>query len=150
MKTFFKLFVAALAGGAALGLVVLGGLAYQQEHGRNTDYDEGLSKRIVLRSFRDGSFRLFDQQAGKYVSDPIMSVSMPYGRDSIAAFQDRSGVYGYFNIHTGEICIAPRFKAAQAFSDGLGAVCGGDGCAFILYCTDTENGPEAHKKFRGV
>ena len=138
MKTFFKVSLAALVGGAALALVVLGGLAYQQEHGRDTDYDEGLSKRIVLRSFRDDSFRLFDQLTGRYASGPMVAVCVPFGRDSLAAFQDRSSAYGYFNIHTGEICIPPRFKVAQAFSDGLGAVYGGDGCLHFVDASGKE------------
>lgn len=127
MKTFFKVSLAALVGGAALALVILGGLAYQQEHGRDTAYDRSLGGRITLRAFRDDSFRLFDQQTGRYVSGPMVAVCVPFGRDSLAAFQDRSGNYGYFNVHTGAICIPPRFKFAQAFSDGLGAVYGGDG-----------------------
>lgn len=131
MKTFFKVSLAALVGGAALALVILGGLAYQQEHGWDTAYDESLGGRIILRSFRDDSFRLFDQQTGRYVSGPMVAVCVPFGRDSLAAFQDRSGNYGYFNVNTGAICIPPRFKYAQAFSDGLGAVYGGGDLHFV-------------------
>lgn len=131
MKTFFKVSLAALVGGAALALVILGGLAYQQEHGRDTAYDRSLGGRITLRAFRDDSFRLFDQQTGRYVSGPMVAACIPFGRDSLAAFQDRSGNYGYFNVNTGAICIPPRFKYAQAFSDGLGAVYGGGDLHFV-------------------
>lgn len=100
----------------------------------NTLANEGLLLNDQLVAFRaeDGAFSIKDLSTGKtLLRDCYIDLSQVANRDSLAAFCEASGKYGYYNIYTGKIAIPAEFRKAWQFSEGVAAVQKGDRIALI-------------------
>lgn len=77
----------------------------------------------------DDEVYLYNMETKKTISSKWYWISdVPEGDDSLAVFCKKMGRHGkkrlrgYFNSHTGEVMIKPRYERAWVFSEGVGAV----------------------------
>ena len=118
-RSVVTIFIIVPVGFAALVAYVL----YVEEYGR--DYcDRRLSDNIILHSFGDNMWRVYDCTTEEYTTDKFNWLSDASENDSLAvyALADRRG---YINVNTGSIVIdaeANEYGKAWVFSDGLAAV----------------------------
>ena len=112
----------------ALTVIVLGFITnvgyaiYKYNYGRYYWADRNLSDNITLHGFQNDTYRLYDNNAQKYVTprfDWVVS-----GNDSLAVYAYK-GKRGFININTGEIVIDAEknnYSKAWLFSEGVAAV----------------------------
>ena len=108
----------------AVGYAVCAAYGYYDNNYGRDYYDRNLSHGIVLHSFADNRWRVYDCQAEEYVTDRINWLSEVSADDSLAvyAMPDKRG---YINVNTGRIVIdaeANNYRKAWVFSEGLAAV----------------------------
>lgn len=100
---------------------LIGFSTYHQKHGRAEWNDSHLSQHIVLHSFIDCTYRIYDQSSGCYTTPRINWVSDVSPGDSLAVYAS-SGKRGFLNVNTGRIVIPAQYSLAWVFSEGLAAV----------------------------
>lgn len=113
----FVILIASVAARAAY-------MFYDDLYGRNYYWDTKLSNDMVLHSFADDKWRLYDTRSGEYTTDKIDWMLNSSDNDSLAVYA-YAGRRGYININTGCIIIdaeANDYRKAWVFSDGLAAV----------------------------
>ena len=96
---------------------------YKKVYGRDY-WDKILSENIVLHSFYDDTWRVYDTNAGEYTTEKINWLSDVAEDDSLAVYAI-SQKRGYINVNTGRIIIDAEvndYKKAWVFSEGLAAV----------------------------
>ena len=107
-----------------VGFVALVGYAlYEDAYGRDY-WDRKLSENVILRSFSDKKWRVYNRQTCEYTTEKINWVSEASETDSLAVYA-LPGKRGYININTGYIIIdaeANDYHKAWVFSEGLAAV----------------------------
>lgn len=104
---------------------------YKENYGRSYWDDSTLSENIMIHSFNDETYRLYDCENDKYLTPKIDWVR--YGSDSIAVYA-LNGKRGFLNRYTGEIIIDAeknRYSKAWVFSEGVAAVMKDEMIGFI-------------------
>ncbi|MBQ3609292.1 MAG: WG repeat-containing protein [Bacteroidaceae bacterium] len=113
-----------------LGVVVLVCVAlavyeyYDDTYGRWWLRDRGLSNDVVVHSYRDYTYRVYNQKMGKYTTSKIDWVTAAEKDDSLTVYAER-GKRGFINARTGKIVIDAQmndYRKAWVFSEGLAAV----------------------------
>lgn len=94
-----------------------------------------ITYKTSVRSCYNGTYRLYDDYAQKYISPRYKWISYSINHedydDSLTVFCDRKGKRGFINVHTGEVAIEAQYEAAWVLSDGLAAVMKDDKIGFI-------------------
>ena len=93
---------------------------YNDTFGRAEWRDEHLSKNIDLHYYHNYRARLWNKQAGRYVTPRLLWVSGEPKRDSLTVYADMDGNRGYVNCNTGMIVIQAdkaRYRHAWHFSE---------------------------------
>lgn len=132
-KTVRRLVVGAVAllAFAYVGTTVGSELMYR--YGRCRYCDEEVSENVTKRYFRDGKYRLYNNETGEYTIPKVNWVSPPSDGDSLSVYAC-DGRRGYINVNTGEIVIDAKdhdFAKAWVFSEGLAAVQKDDRIGFM-------------------
>lgn len=94
---------------------------FDDTYGRDPWSDESLSKNVDVHFYNDYRVRLWDKQAGRYVTPRLLWVSGEPERDSLTVYADMDGNRGYVNCNTGKIVIPAgkaRYRHAWHFSEG--------------------------------
>lgn len=106
--------------------ILVAGLWYDKNYGRDEWEDENLSADVVVEAFNDGRVRVRNTRTGRRTTPKLSWVSGVPERDSLTVFcsKDRRG---FLNVKDGEIVIPARYARAWQFSEGLGAVLGENG-----------------------
>ncbi len=96
---------------------------YGKHYGEEAHYwDRKLSENILVHYSSSESVRVYDANAGRYVTPKLKWVAMTPQRDSLTVFCNKDGKRGFLNVNTGEIVIDGRYEHAWVFSEGLAAV----------------------------
>lgn len=90
--------------------------------GRAKWYDKTLSSDVVVRAYKNDTWRVYNKRTGKYTTPKVCWVAGTPDRDSLTVFCDRKGYRGFLNVNTGEIVISAQYGKAWMFSEGLAAV----------------------------
>ena len=64
---------------------------------------------------------VFNVETGRKLIDDVDWIAEPKGNDSLVCFSNGER-RGYFNMHTAEVVVSPKYTHAWVFSDGLAAV----------------------------
>ena len=115
-------------GFVALGLYIM----YDEEYGRSY-YNEWLSDDVVVHSFADGTWRVYNRSTGEYTTDKVDWVSEG-SEDAPLAVYATCDKRGYIDTDTGCVVIdakANDYRKAWLFSEGVAAVVRGDKIGFI-------------------
>ena len=80
-----------------------------------------LSKAVTYYSNPYDENRYVTNGKGKKTIKNIRWIASPLGNDSLVCYSNGEK-RGFFNIHTGEVVIPPRYRHAWVFSEGLAAV----------------------------
>lgn len=106
--------------------ILVAGLWYDKNYGREEWADETLSADVVVEAFNDGRVRVRNMRTGRRTTPKLSWVSGVPERDSLTVFcvKDRRG---FLNVKSGEIVIPAQYARAWQFSEGLGAVLGENG-----------------------
>ena len=96
---------------------------YEDAYGRDY-WDRYVSDNVVLHSFSDNKWRVYNKSTEEYTTNKINWLSGPSENDLLAvyALQDKRG---YINVNTGRIVIDAEdndYRKAWVFSEGLAAV----------------------------
>jgi len=83
--------------------------------------DERELSADVVQYTRDGVSTIVNTSTGQTLIKNIKVDWIQEGRDSLAVFS-KDKLRGYFNIRTGEVVVAPQYKHAWIFSEGLAGV----------------------------
>ena len=126
-----------IAGVAALLAVFYVGASVRSElryrYGRFSYCDNEMSENVTNRYFRNGDYRLYNNEKNKYTTPRVDWVSVPEEGDSLSVYA-LDGRRGYVNVNTGEIVIDAKdhdFAKAWVFSEGMAAVQKDDKIGFI-------------------
>lgn len=84
--------------------------------------DKTISADVVVRGYRNDTWRVYNKRTGRYTTERVKWVSGTPERDSLTVFCDRKGYRGFLNVNTGEIVIPAQYGKAWQFSEGLAAV----------------------------
>lgn len=96
---------------------------YDEHYGWDAHYwDADLSANICVHHFRKNAVRVYDREAGKYVTPRLKWVSGVPDNDTLTVFCDKKDRRGFLNVKTGGIIIEGKYKYAWVFSEGLAAV----------------------------
>lgn len=116
-----------------VGIVgVIGYVIYNEMFGRDY-YDRELSENVVLRSFADNKWKVYNRLTGEYTTDRIDWLSEDDHEDSLAVYAQNNR-RGFINIYTGEIVINANdnnYSRAWVFNEGLAAVVKDEKIGFI-------------------
>lgn len=96
---------------------------YLSKYGRDY-WDKKISQNVVLHSYADCTYRVYNRQANEYMTEKIMWLSDVADNDSIAVYA-LPGKRGYLNVNSGRIIIdadTAGYSKAWIFSEGLAAV----------------------------
>ena len=106
--------------------ILVAGLWYDKNYGREEWADENLSADVVVEAFNDGRVRVRNMRTGRCTTPKLQWVSGAPERDSLTVFcsKDRRG---FLNVMNGEVVIPAQYGKAWQFSEGLGAVLGENG-----------------------
>lgn len=91
-------------------------------YGRARWMDKTISADVVVRAYRNDTWRVYNKRTGHFTTDKIRWVSGTPKRDSLTVFCDKNGYRGFLNVNTGEIVIPAQYGKAWQFSEGLAAV----------------------------
>ena len=119
------LIVAGIAG-------VIGYVVYDDMFGRDY-YDRELSENVVLRSFADNKWKVYNKLTQSYTTDRIDWLSEDEHEDSLAVYAQNNR-RGFINVYTGEIVINANdnnYSRAWVFNEGLAAVVKDEKIGFI-------------------
>lgn len=96
---------------------------YTDKYGRDF-YDRRLSANVVLHSFSNNQWRVYNHKIGDYTTDKINWLSEVSKEDSLAVYAIPNR-RGYINVNTGHVVIDAQennYRMAWVFSEGLAAV----------------------------
>ena len=97
---------------------------YDDMYGRNYYWDKKLSSDIMMYSFSDDKWRVYDVRADRYTTGKLNWISGTSADDSLAVYAIPNR-RGYINVNTGRIVIDAElneYSNAWVFSDGMAAV----------------------------
>ncbi len=106
---------------AGIGILI-GRIYYVDNYGRDY-YDQKLSDHIILRSFADNRWQVYNKLSEEYTTEKINWLVANEG-DSLAVYA-LSDKRGYINTDTGKIVIDAKdncYNKAWVFSEGVAAV----------------------------
>ena len=90
--------------------------------GRARWRDKTISADVVVRAYRNDTWRVYNKRTGHYTTKKVRWVSGTPARDSLTVFCDKKGYRGFLNVNSGEIVIPSQYGKAWQFSEGLAAV----------------------------
>lgn len=104
-------------------VIIVGAMIYDANYGRDY-YDRRISDDVVLRSFADNRWRLYNEEAEEYTTGRIDWISSDKESSSLGVYA-LPNKRGYVDVYTGRIVIdaeANNYRKAWVFSEGLAAV----------------------------
>lgn len=124
-KKLARIFNAAWKVGLALVGLWIMLLVYREVNycfGRARWRDKTLSSDVVVRAYRNDTWRVYNKRIGQYTTKKVRWVSGTPKRDSLTVFCDKKGYRGFLNVNTGKIVIPAQYGKAWQFSEGLAAI----------------------------
>lgn len=96
--------------------------AYRYSHRWETTGGQYVSTNLsFIRDYNNSDGYIIDNKSCKKILKGVEWIAMPAGNDSLVCFSD-GHLRGYFSKHTGKVIIAPKYKHAWIFSDGIASV----------------------------
>ena len=97
---------------------------YNYKYGRNSYYDNLLSKNIMIHYYNDDKYKIYNLETQEYTTPKINWVSSIPVNDSLTVYA-LENKRGFLNVKNGEIIIdanSNNYSNAWVFSEGLAAV----------------------------
>lgn len=97
---------------------------YNYKYGRNSYYDDLLSKNIMIHYYNDDKYKIYNLETQEYTTPKLDWVSSVPVNDSLTVYAI-GNKRGFLNVKNGEIIIdanSNNYSNAWVFSEGLAAV----------------------------